>query len=379
MRAVLTIHGVGTFGGRGPWQKSIDRVLGPHFKCTAIKYSHYRRLGLLTAVIEPWLLAPGIVLVLLLRWLLVLTAIWPWMILVVLLSFLGARIRHGLCLRNFLNEHTRTTSFGVGPHIIAHSMGTKLVGTVLRKYPQTRFANLILAGCVLPTDYPWQRIAVSNQDRFGFVRNEVSGRDMVPALARLGARLRLLPGFGPAGCNGFDEVVGLIHTVSSLSAFCAKCVIRGAAVAIHNVVSDEFGHSSVFDSPSYASSFWLPFLWGIEPSEYANFLELCFAAEEHHQARNWLAYSIAEQGLLDTEWGWAGNVTLRNYIRQLAKIYPARVTLPEIPIGQILQKVWQDVAIASRAHQQRTEEWETQILALNPVTSVLRSVDAILG
>jgi hypothetical protein len=83
--------------------------------------------------------------------------------------------------------------------------------------------------------------------------------------------------------------------------------------------------------------------------------------------------------LLDTVWGWAGNVTLRNYIRQLAKIYPARVTLPEIPIGQILQKVWQDVAIASRAHQQRTEEWETQILALNPVTSVLRSVDAILG
>jgi len=378
MREVLTIHGVGFLGGRGPWQDSIDRVLGPHFRCTSIKYSHYRWLGLLTAVIEPWVLGVSLLLIELLRCLHFIRLIWPWAVLAAVVSVLAARIRQGLCIRNFLEEHRRATALGIRPHVIAHSMGTKVVGSVLETYSQVRLTNLVLAGCVLPTNYPWRALIAANPDRFSQVRNEVGGRDLVPMLAGAGAKLRLLPGYGSAGSRGFDEVAGLIHTVSALSAYCAKCVILGTAVAVHNVASANFGHGSVFDSPSYAASFWLPFLWRIEPAEYASFLELCVLAEHHHEEGNWAKYSVVEQELLDREWGWADNLSLRDYIAQAVKHYPnQRLTVPA-PFGQIVSKMWHDVVMASRAHQERGVGWETAIRSLNPTMAVLGSVDALL-
>lgn len=379
MQEVLTIHGVGIFGGRGPWQTAVDRVLAPHFECTAIKYSHYRWLGLLTAVIEPWLLLPGLVLVVLLHLFHVFGATWPWVVLAVAASLLAARIRHGMCIRNFVREHDRATALGVRPHVIAHSMGTKVVGTVLETYPQVRLTNVIFAGCVLPTDYPWRTLIARNARRFGRVRNEVGGRDMVPELAGLGAKLWLLRGYGAAGSRGFEEVDGLVHTVSALAAYCARCVVRTAAVAIHNVVSPHFGHGGVFDAPGYAAAFWMPFLWGIEPSEYQSFLELCIMAEHHHEQRNWVMCCVAEGELLDRDWSWTGGTTLRDFIEQAAKHYRAQGALAAAPTGQIVRKMWQDVVIASRAHQKRPEGWERAIRSLNPLTAVLGSVDAILS
>src|SRR5260370_27686920 len=59
MRALLTIHGVGFLGGRGQWQEAIQWVIAPHFDHRPIKYSHYRWLGLMCAVVEPWALVMG--------------------------------------------------------------------------------------------------------------------------------------------------------------------------------------------------------------------------------------------------------------------------------------------------------------------------------
>ena len=378
MRVVLTLHGVGTFGGRGPWQDSVDQVLGPHFECTAIKYSHYRWLGLFTAVVEPWVLGPGILLSVLVWLLHLVTALYPWLIVSALLSVLAARIRHEMCIQHFLKESYRAVPLGMRPHVIAHSMGTKVVGTVLRTYPQTKFSNLIFAGCVLPTDYPWERINLSNASRFRYIRNEVGGRDVVPRLAALGARLHLLPGYGVSGGDGFAEVAGLIHSVAASAAVCARCVIRGAAVKIHNVICDEFGHGSVFDSESYASSFWLPFLWGIEPMEYADFLERCLQCEEHHTVGDWAACRRAEERLLDREWGWAEGMTLRKYIEEKAKSHPYYSARPVPVVGQVLRKVWQDVVFACRANQERGPGWEDKIVALHPVRAVIRGVNAML-
>jgi hypothetical protein len=51
------------------------------------------------------------------------------------------------------------------------------------------------------------------------------------------------------------------------------------------------GHSGTFVSSGYAEVFWLPFLWGIEPPEYADFLKYCRVAAELD--REWTAAAQA--------------------------------------------------------------------------------------
>jgi hypothetical protein len=96
MRAVLTVHGVGIFGGRGPWQKPIERVLAPHCHCITIKYSHYRWLGFLSAVVEPWVLVPAIVALYVLKQWYTVHFVWAWFIVALALSCIAARFRHRL-------------------------------------------------------------------------------------------------------------------------------------------------------------------------------------------------------------------------------------------------------------------------------------------
>jgi pimeloyl-ACP methyl ester carboxylesterase len=379
MREVLMLHEVGIFGGRGPWQRSVGRVLDPHFKCISIQYSHYRWLGFLTAVVEPRLFLPGLASLLVLRWTKVVPVLWPWLIVLFLSSVLAARVRHRWCLQDFLSKSYRSTALGGRPHLIAHSMGTKIVGSGLDKYPDTGFGNIILAGCVLPTDYPWHRIKSLDASRFVSVRNEVGRRDFVPRLAHFAAKSGLLSGFGPSGTIGFDEVVGFIHTTVAAASACAECIIGPPVAVIHNVISDQFGHSSVFDSPGYVACFWLPFLWGIEPADYSSFLRHCLDAEEHFEAGNWLQNRRAEDELLDSHWEWAGNITLRKYIAEVSECHPAWRKGNVPATGQIVRKVWQDFAIACHAHQERTAGWKDRIAALNPRVAVVRAVDAILG
>src|SRR5262249_3861797 len=50
------------------------------------------------------------------------------------------------------------SSLGARPHIIAHSLGTYLVGRVLKKFPSTDLGNVVLVSTVLPRRYPWRTI-----------------------------------------------------------------------------------------------------------------------------------------------------------------------------------------------------------------------------
>ena len=376
MQTVLTLHGVGILGGRGPWQDSVNRVLGPHFRCVPIKYAHYRWLGLFSAVMEPWVLAPGLAIILALHFLYHLGRGWTsaGVVLILILSCVLAQIRHRLALRHFLQEIDRSKQTGMVPHIVAHSMGTKLVGTVLEVYPQVRFANMVLAGCVLPTNYPWEHVHCPHRPRFRRVRNEVGGRDAVPLLAEAAHRLWMLPGFGPAGRHGFEKC-DYVHTVGCLDPACKDCTPQWIA-PVHNVTISGFGHSSVFDAPSYASTYWLPFFWGIDPGEYADFLESCLAAEFHHERHNWLDCLLAEEDLRDRRWGWTGGRTLGQYIEDLARAYKVGPATP--PVGWIVRKVWQDVARACRADQERGDGWERAIVFLCPPRVIVNAVDAIL-
>ena len=378
MRPVLTLHGIGVFGQRGPWQNAIKRMLAPHFDCITIKYSHYRWLGFASALIEPWVAAIGVAIVLTLRLCHQIALRWPWIVLVFLISWFAAKVRQNLCVTHFLRS-LRRTPFGSRPHVIAHSMGTKVVGAVLLKYPQVRLARIVFAGCVLPVDYPCHVMTSPGAARFSHLRNEVAVRDIVPRLAQVGTKLRLLTEYGYSGSSGFSNNLDIVHTMSALSPACSTCALTGTIAPVHNVSCERFGHSSVFDAESYAAFFWLPFLWGIEPMEYSDFLELCFVAEEHHEIGNWPAYMMAERRLLERQWGWAGGKRLREYIDEVARKYPSGSPSRVPAAGRIVRKVWQDVVTGCRAHQERNIGWERQALALHPIVSVLGAVEAILG
>src|SRR5260370_8214477 len=48
---VLTIHGIES---SGDWQEDIARAFAPHFECKTIKYPHYRWVGPLKLLLEPY-------------------------------------------------------------------------------------------------------------------------------------------------------------------------------------------------------------------------------------------------------------------------------------------------------------------------------------
>src|SRR5262249_21276843 len=73
-------------------------------------------------------------------------------------------------------------------------LGTHLLGLTLQRYPSIHLDKVILAGSVLPTDYPWE--AMLSRQSVNAVRNDVGRRDLVPRLAHLASRLHLLRGFG---------------------------------------------------------------------------------------------------------------------------------------------------------------------------------------
>ena len=85
------------------------------------------------------------------------------------------------------------------PSIVAHRLGTYILGQALIRDPELRFDKVLLAGSVLPRSFPWDRILERGQVQA--VRHEY-GRD--------GRWARVLgwfvPGTGTSATEGFDVV-----------------------------------------------------------------------------------------------------------------------------------------------------------------------------
>lgn len=372
MRTILTIHGVGVLGGRGPWQEPISRVLGPHFEFEKMKYGHYRWLGLFTSVIEPWALLAG--------WLVMFVwwrevpgrPLWLSLLAVVPFSVAAAFIRRVACARFFM-KRTSSTPYRLKPHVIAHSMGTHILGIALRKSPTARIARVILTGCVLPTNYPWEAIRY----RFEHVLNEVGREDIVPRMAGIAKDLRVLPRtFGPSGKDGFEEKPGFIHSVREPELKCPLCQAEGIVARIHNVIWPS-GHSGTL-TPAHAARYWAPWLWGMEPPEYGRWLELCLLAGEHYQEQNWPKLAVVEAELINSEWSWTQTRTLMAYISHLVEAHPKRVKVRFPVTGRVLREVYLRVCLACQQHQDRSAGWELAVRSLNPEIAVLHAVDSIL-
>jgi hypothetical protein len=235
---------------------------------------------------------------------------------------------------------------GVPPHLIAHSFGTYISGRALRFLAWPYFNRIVLAGCVLDGNYPWNEIRQNGPTRFEEVRNEMAARDNI---ARLAAKLdSFIPGFGSAGYSGFKGSMDCVHDVDSANTVCSICEKSNARVLLHNVKSEELGHSDVFLGPAYAVMYWLPFMWRYDPPAYRNFLALCFKIDEATKSKDKQRMKENYLTVRKSAWGQTPRRTLEEEIRYTVPV-PSGHTLSEAEMDLIATETVRFVLLGQAA------------------------------
>jgi hypothetical protein len=329
---IITIHGVNS---KGDWQEEVAAALGVFFTFEPIKYNHYRWLFGTELLFNPFMWIPlGVALVFAIvkRWIQGGWEIAFALLVIAALAHFGS-YRYRSWAERTVRERLSKKFAGAGapPHLIAHSFGTYISGRALRFLAWPYFNRIVLAGCVLDGNYPWGEIRQNSPTRFEEVRNEMAARDNI---ARLAAKLdSLIPGFGSAGYSGFKGSVDWVHDVNSANTVCSICEKSKAKVLLHNVKSEELGHSDVFLGPAYAVMYWLPFLWRYDPPAYRNFLALCFKIDEATKSKDKQRMKENYLAVRDSAWGQTPRRTLEEEIRY---------TVP-VPTGRTLSEAEMDL------------------------------------
>lgn len=394
---VITIHGIAT---KGTWQEQIGTAFAPHFDCLPVKYPQYRWLGALKLLQEPIILFPTIVGVLALRqWLPgpIRTVGWLFIGALVFLAYLATYYRRTRAFNRMLEQASPHTSRALQTrtHLIAHSFGTYLTGRALQERPDFYVGRVVFIGCVLPREFPWatlQAPSVGDGRKFLEVRNELARRDLVVCAAWLMSPL--IRGLGIAGFSGFTDSSGQIHDLSNPNTTCTSCIL--APVSIHNVHSEYLGHSGTFVTSGYAETYWLPFLWGIEPTEYHQFLKYCNAAAALE--RDWSPASRqrghvdprlvrVERQLHTQKWRWTGG-TFGSFVEQeVMSRFPGTPESLRDSVALAIRGTWDSVRQALDAYQARAVRArdklppdlraDAAIAWLNPHRAVRRAVNEL--
>jgi len=200
----------------------------------------------------------------------------------------------------------------VAPHLIAHSLGTFLMGAALKKFPDVKFRRIVLVGSILPYAYPWKEIIKGRTGCVQSVRNELGLRDWVVMLVRCVSWIAR--DVGTAGVSGFKLTLGLVHEVNGAWASCSLCSSGASTAQVHNVRLKEFSHSPHFLGPGHARQLWLPFLWGFAASDFNKYLELCWMACYLQQEKEWSDYDLTISELRNSVFAWTGSRTLERYV-----------------------------------------------------------------
>ncbi len=353
-RRIVTIHGINT---DGKWQQRVSEILAPHFDFTAIKYPHYRRLGVIKLISDPWiiLLAP----ILLwcsyrFKWLSSFWELLPPIILLILLALALSFFRRGRALDSVAAQLDSVQKKAPGEkYLIAHSLGTFLSAESIRKYPNLRFHSIILTGCVLTPKFDWAAIQRRGRALYR-VLNEVASEDWVSHMA--GTLARLIPFMGYAGRFGFAGDPKFVHSIQGPLERCDLCCPPSCGL-VHNVIGDEMRHSDHFITSTYAREFWLPFFWNLPPGEFKEFLELCGKCSLAEKQSRFADLEKLERQLRQKEWSFSddGPITLLAFVRREmdARLRRMHSAPPSEEILQNLadlaiQKIWN---IAARADQ----------------------------
>lgn len=301
---------------------------------------------------------------------------------VLVLAHLMVHIRLRKTEDKFLNDSVPANLRG-HPNVIAHSLGSYLVARALRDDAPSSVDRIVLAGCVVCRNFPWKTIS----KKFTAIRNEVAGRDLVPVAAGL-LRWRL-GDFGRAGRKGFTGDADFAHMVQSPEDCCGICPSQPAAAPVHNFVSAKKGHSGVLKS-TYAKYYWLPFFWGIDPSEFREFLDACFTmmkalvdAGSSSASTPGGEFDNLADIFLKRSWGWTGGHTIPEYLAYTHRPVPDAgdqkiiaynvchaVIEAETSLGAKVEK-WREDKVARQSY--KSAQYDEAIKAVNPRTALTRA------
>lgn len=338
---LLTIHGI---HNSGDWQLQVAEVLEPHFRCHALRYRGYRYFGAVVLLARAVLPLLVIALLLLPFTRNLNAAAWLSLLLLLGMSLVIGWLLPKLTTKNIRKQITDAKRpYLTPPHLIAHSMGTYLCGWALHYYEPVRFGRIILVGSVLPPAFPWE----ANKASYSNVRNEVGLRDWVVHLVRM---LRfVLPGFGASGVSGFIGKPELIHTQTGSWEPCSACrsTSEAASAPIHNV-HHQGDHWIDLMTSGNPEDIWLPYLWGYEPGEYAEYLEMCAeirrALDDAHHA----AAGAAQRIFREQIWTWTHGKRCDQFLTELLTVhFKERGELP--PAGELnrtVTRIIYDISIA---------------------------------
>ncbi|HET9405860.1 MAG TPA: hypothetical protein VFO39_01355 [Candidatus Sulfotelmatobacter sp.] len=131
-----------------------------------------------------------------------------------------------------LQGDTFTGGLAGPPDVIAHSLGTWLIGHALQQHPSLKIGRLILTGSILRPDFDWDSLIGNGQVEA--VLNHYGARDFWAGITHF-----IIPDSGPSGRKGFNSAVPT------------------------QVCATNFGHSDFFRLENLGHVFehvWRPFL-----------------------------------------------------------------------------------------------------------------------
>ena len=389
-QTVLTIHGVNPDRA---WQRMAGRVFEPHFRHVPIEYDGYEGLkGPIKAVFSLWfapLFVAGLGLAVLIalqrRWVLALAVLVASVASLALGLWVAYRQRRA-CLDKVKPKLIAAAAGDPAePHVVAHSFGTYLIGSALRKFPEVMFERIVLVGSILPRHYNWDKVLADKPMPFT-VRNETGKRDLVVKLA--GLVKCVARDMGNAGLKGFVSTDGVVHDATTVWDLCKECVGPADTVPVHNVPLEEFGHSTYSLGTGHAANLWLPYLWGYTPREFRSYLRLCRAAAYLRKERRWDELKKVERALYRSVWTWTKRQTLATSVRRYVEEYlrdgrwSALVRRPDQNMREIVEEaiglVYFAVFDAAMEADKPGERDEEVIRALHPPTAIVRAVELAL-
>jgi len=137
-------------------------------------------------VLEPWILFPGLLSLVLAARRGLLVGHWYWVAWAFLLvaAHWGTRFRQEKALESFLEQADTAIFPASALHVVAHSFGTYLFVRALRDPGPMKVNRIVLTGCILSEEFDWKALLRSKEKPFQAIRNDVGRNDLPVFLGR---------------------------------------------------------------------------------------------------------------------------------------------------------------------------------------------------
>ena len=271
---------------------------------------------------------------------------------IVWLANMIAEYRREKVVSGFINFVSSAVGNGQPPHIVAHSLGSFVLGRTLFRFPEFKTGKIVLLGCVLRPGFQWDIL----RNQFELVRNELGAKDWVGSIASL---LRpFVPEMGPSGKKGFRKPIGAVEKRKRDTAGapwrpcpCGICQGGVSNLAVLNVDGPSIGHTDLTAVKIRAQRRWLPYFWDIPPDHFERFIELCLECDILEEEGNPKLLAKVDE-LLSGCWYWSQG-PLQDFLHRYLSALPLQSDphhLKPVAIRSVATNLFRTVAEANRAN-----------------------------